>query len=204
MARSPSDNFKKEKNKLTNQPVHLYTIHDYDGAANDLTFVEGPNNVTFDSVEYVAFPISFDSIKENTKGQIDSVTLRVSNVMRTFGGYFELYDFQGKKVTLRTIWSNLVAETDSVISDVYYIDSYSADQDNATIILTTKFNVLSVRLPLRAYSRNYCSWVFKGTECAYAGAETACNKTKQRCKEIDNYSRFGGFPSINPKRAILA
>ena len=199
-----SDAFKQEKNKLTNQPIHLYTIHDYDGLGTNIPLAEYPENVTFDGVEYIAFPITFDSIKENAQGQIDSTSLKVSNVMRTFGGYFEVYDFRGKKVTIKTVWANLLADTTSHIDDIYYIDSYSADQNNVNFILTTKFNVLAISLPLRSYSRNYCGWLFKGTECAYAGAESTCNKTKQQCKEYLNYSRFGGFPSIQPKRTILA
>jgi lambda family phage minor tail protein L len=199
-----SDVFKQEKNKLTNQPIHLYTVHDYDGAGTNLLLAEYPENVTFNGIEYVSFPITFDSIKENSKGQIDSTTLKVSNVMRVFGGYFEIYDFRGKKVTVKTVWANLLADTTSYIDDIYYIDSYSADQVNVSFTLTTKFNVLAISLPLRSYSRNYCSWLFKGTECAYAGEETTCNKTKQQCKEYSNYSRFGGFPSIQPKRAVLA
>lgn len=204
MVKSTSSAFKQEKNKLTNRPIHLYTLHDYDGAGTNIYLAEYPTNVTFDSIEYVAFPITFDSIKENANGQIDTVMLKVSNVMRTFGGYFELYDFRGKKVTVKTVWANLLNDVTSFLNDIYYVDSYSTNQENVTFTLTTKFNVLNINLPLRTYSRNYCQWVFKGTECAYAGAETTCNKTKQRCKELANYTRFGGFPSIRPKRAVLA
>lgn len=34
---------------------------------------------------------------------------------------------------------------------------------------------------------------FKGPECAYAGAETACDRTFARCSALGNQARFGGF-----------
>lgn len=205
MPRSTTTNFILEKNKRLKKPIHLYTIHDYDGASNDLRFAEYPVNVTYDSLEYIAFPIKFDSIKEGNQGEIGTVTLTISNVMRVLGGYMEVYNFQGKKVTIRTIFKDLLAENLSFIDDVYYIDSYGNNQNDASFSLTSKFNILNVELPLCRYSRNFCGHVFKDPDtCAYAGAETTCDKTTARCLVLNNYDRFGGFPSIRPKRAILA
>jgi lambda family phage minor tail protein L len=207
MPRTTSNDFILEKNKSLNRPIHLYTIHDYNGEGDDLRFAEYPSNVLYGdpSLEYVAFPIKFDSIKENNQGQVGTVTILISNVMRLLGGYMELYNFQGKKVTIRTVWYDLLADELSYIDDIYYIDAYAIDQSNATFSLTSKFNVLNVELPLCRYSRNFCGWVFKGTECGYASAgATVCNHTFTQCQALGNSERFGGFPSIKPKRAILA
>jgi len=195
--------FKQEKNKNSNAPVHLYTIYDYDGAGTNLYFAESDADVVFDGITYVKFPISFDAIGENNSGEIEKVTLTLSNVSRAIGGYLELYDLRGKKVSIKLAWLDQLDDADNVLEDTFYIDSYSINEQSAVFTLSGKMDVLSVQLPLRRFSRNFCCWAFKSTECGYTGAETTCDKTKQRCKALDNYTRFGGFPSVRSNRIFI-
>ena len=47
-----------------------------------------------------------------------------------------------------------------------------------------------------------CPWEFKGTECTYAGGESWCNQSYERCIAIGNTDNFGGFrflPAIAEK-----
>lgn len=192
-----------EKNKQENKPIHLYTIHAYNGI-NNLNYTDYDEDVTFSGVTYYKFPITFDIVTENNKGAIDVVTVTISNISRVIQAYLELYDFTGKKVTIRTVWANQLADTSAYIDDIFYIDSWTADEKNAVFSLSSKFDVLSVELPLRRYSRNHCQWVYKSSECGSVHASTTCNKTKSDCKAKGNYSRFGGFPSVQPNRVIVA
>lgn len=202
--RSGNSTFIAEKNASSNKPIRLYTLHDYKGDGTNICFAEYDTDITFNSILYSRFPITFDVISENNKGQIDAVTLTLCNVSRLIQSYLEDYDFRMKKVTIKTVWADQLADTSAYIDDVFYIDSYTADQDNVSFNLTSKFDVLQVELPLRRYSRNYCNWRFKGTECGYAGPESTCNKTKQDCNDNkNNYARFGGFPSIKSSRIQL-
>jgi len=196
--------FIQELNKETNKPIFLYTIFDFDDASHNLNLAEYKTDVTFDSVLYSATPINHDKISENAQNEIDSVRVKVSNVSRVIQNYLELYNWRGKKVRMRLVWANRLEYIDDKIDFTYYIDSYTANQDVAEFVLLPKIDVLSVMLPRRTYSRNYCQWKFKGTECAYAGTETACNKTQQRCQELENYIRFGGFPSIPSRQLTIA
>jgi lambda family phage minor tail protein L len=202
--RSVNSTFKSEKNKQENQPIRLYTLENYNGSGSNLNFAEYDTDIVFNGITYTRFPISIDMISENNKSVIDMVNLTVSNVSRIIQSYLESYDLRGKKISIKTVWANQLADANAYIEDVFYIDSYTADQNNVSFVLTTKFDVLDVELPLRKYSRNYCNWKFKGTECGYAGADTVCNKTKQDCKNNKhNYARFGGFPSIQSNRILL-
>lgn len=203
MARSANSDFKEEKNALSNKPIYLYTIYDYDGIANNLYFAEYPSEILFDGITYSPFPITFDSIPENNKGQIDSVTVQVSNISRLIQSYLEAYNIKGKQVSIKLVWADQLDDIDNYIEDIYYIDSYSADQKNVTFVLTSKFDVLNIDLPFRRVNRNHCSWVFKGTECGYAGGESTCNKTFQRCKELNNSTRFGAFPSAGSQKTVI-
>lgn len=195
--------FKGEKNKRSNAPIFLYTIEKYDGS-NDLNLAEYDADVTYNGVVYSKFPIAHEEIGENTAGEVNTVKVTLSNVSRLIQSYLELYSFQGLKVTIKIVWANQLADASAHIDFIYYIDSYTADENNAEFMLTTKYDLLDVEIPNGRYNRNYCRWKFKGTECAYAGAETSCTKTKADCRDNkDNLVRFGGFPSIPSKRMVV-
>jgi lambda family phage minor tail protein L len=142
-------------------------------------------------------------VGENTEGRIDQVRVRLSNVSRLIQLYLEGLDFRGKKVVIRTVWRDELADPDAHMDEVFYIDNYSADEKNVEFSLTSKFDVLGTDLPARRFSRNYCMWKFKSVECGYTGVETSCDKTKQRCKILANYIRFGAFPSVPVRRIYI-
>lgn len=50
--------------------------------------------------------------------------------------------------------------------------------------------------PLRLPTPN-CPWAFKQTECAYAGSESFCNQSPERCAVLGNYINFGGRKYIS-------
>lgn len=198
--RSLDADFITQKNAEENKPIYLYAIYDYDGSS-DLFLAEYDTDITFDGQVYTRFPIKHDFISENTKGQIDAVKLTLGNVSRLIQAYLESYDLRGVKVDIIQVFSDTIADADAYLKHTYYIDSYTADEQSAEFTLTSRFDVLDLGLPARAYSRNYCGWKFKSDECGYDGAETECDKTLSRCRVLSNEDRFGGFPSI-PSRQI--
>jgi lambda family phage minor tail protein L len=202
MPRDLNATFKAEKAKKENAPIFLYMLKEYDGV-DDLNFAGFDQDVTFAGKVYTKFPIKHEFVAENNQGQIDQVKITLANVSRLIEFYLEQYDFRGKKVIIRTVWADQLADPDAYIDDVFYIDNYTADQSNVEFTLTGKFDVLGIDLPARRYARNYCVWKFKSAECGYAGAELTCDKTQQRCKQLDNYQRFGGFPSVPMRRIYI-
>lgn len=202
MPRNIDATFKSEKAKQENQPIFLYTIENYDGISN-LHLAAYDTDIVYNSIIYLRFPISHEFIAENNQGSIDQVKVRLANVSRLIQSYLEQYDFRGKKVIIKMVWANQLSDPDAYIDDVFYIDNYTADQNNVEFTLTGKFDVLGVDLPARRYTRNYCAWKFKSIECGYSGAENSCSKTQQRCKELNNYPRFGAFPSVPTSRIYI-
>jgi lambda family phage minor tail protein L len=202
MPRNIDATFRAEKAKKENAPLFLYTLKEYDGVY-DLNLAGFDQEVTFNGTVYSKFPVTHEYIGENNQGQIDQVKVRLGNVSRLIQSYLEQYDFRGKKVIIRMVWADQLSDPDAYIDDVFFIDSYTADQSNVEFTLTSKFDVLGVDLPSRRYSRNYCAWKFKSAECGYSGGEAVCNKTKQRCKQLGNYSRFGAFPSVPTTRIYV-
>ena len=202
MPRDIDATFKQEKAKQENRPVFLYIIEDYDGS-NDLYLAGYDEDVIYNGVTYTRFPITHEFIGENNQGQIDQVKVRLANVSRLIQLYLEQYDFRGRKVIILTVWADQLADPDAYIDDIFYVDNYTADQNNVEFTLTSKFDVLGVDLPARRYARNYCSWKFKSAECGYMGVELTCDKTKQRCKQLNNYQRYGAFPSVPTRRIYI-
>lgn len=189
-----------EKNLQENRPVFLYRVTEYNGT-DDLLLAAHDEDVEFDGETYTKFPISHESASDNSRGEIDSVAVRISNVSRLIQSYLESYDWRGKKVTITQVFLDQLDDADAKISFVFYIDNYKASEQDVEFQLTTRFDVIDLMLPLGTYNRNYCRWKFKSTECGYAGAESVCNKTKQDCRDNkDNIERFGGFPSIPQRR----
>ena len=202
MPRNVNSTFKSEKAKKENAPIFLYVLKEYNGV-DDLNFAGFDQDVTFNGTVYTRFPIKHEFVAENNQGQIDQVKITLANVSRLIELYLEQYDFRGKKVIIRAVWADQLSDPDAYIDDVFYIDNYTADQSNVEFTLTGKFDVLGIDLPARRYARNYCVWKFKSAECGYAGAELTCDKTQQRCKQLDNYQRFGGFPSVPTRRIYI-
>ena len=202
MPREIDATFKQEKAKQENRPVFLYIIEDYDGS-DDLYLAGYDEDVIYNGVTYTRFPITHEFTGENNQGQIDQVKVRLANVSRLIQLYLEQYDFRGRKVIIRTVWADQLADPDAYIDDIFYVDNYTADQNNVEFTLTSKFDVLGMDLPARRYARNYCSWKFKSAECGYMGAELTCDKTQQRCKQLNNYQRFGAFPSVPTRRIYI-
>jgi lambda family phage minor tail protein L len=197
---------KTEKDSPSNKPIFLYTINNYTGTS-DLNLAEYDTDITYPTsggTLYTRFPITHDFVGENIQLETDKVKVRVSNVSRLIQAYLELYDFRGKQVDIRMVWANQLADADAFIKHTLYIESYTADQNDVEFVLTSRFNVLDLELPTRKYSRNYCGWKFKSSECGYGDGETECNKTLQRCKELSNQLSFGGFPSIPSKRIFVS
>jgi len=201
--RTSNESFILNKNADTNSPIYLYTLHDYDGNGHNLYYAEYDIVVTFGGVSYNPFPIMHDFVPEGYKGEVDRVKVTVSNISRAIAGYLSIYDFRGKKVTIKTVWANSLTSSEAYVDDIYYIDTYTMDEEKVEFSLTSKMDVLNVVLPKRNFLRNYCSWKFKSTECGYTGTGTSCNKTITNCRSLGNQLRFGGFPSIPSQRTYL-
>ena len=191
--KDPGPKFVSEKNKETNEPIFLYTFHDYDGQGGDLRYVDYDKDIVFDSKNYSKAPIAHDVVEENTEGSINAVRLTVGNASRYIQALLEdpNYKFRGKKVTIRMVWRDHLDDPNCYVDDIFYIDSCSTDQLNAYFMLSTKFDILRVMLPGEMFLRGHCRYAskddgFKGPRCVYSGEETECNRTWQRCKELEN------------------
>ena len=170
---------------------------------NNLYFAEAKADIVFDGITYTAFPIALDPISESTTGEIDSIRIKMGNASRVIQAYIENYDMRGKKVGIKIVWANLLADTDNYLEYVFYIDNYDFTAASAVFTCSSKFDVLNVELPYGKYTRGVCRWIFRGAICLYSGAQATCNLTMADCRIRQNILRFGAFPSIPMQRTYL-
>lgn len=183
-----------------------------------LRFHAGTNgllsNVTWDSNEYIAFPLKASGFDLNGQGQTPRPKMLVSNVAGAITALVLQYDdIVGAKVTrIRTLskyldavnfpdGSNPSADPSAEFPrDIFYIDRKSTETNELVEFeLAVAMDVTGVRLPRRQIVQNICTWVYRSAECSWTGttyfdandvsttlANDACGKRLSSCK-----CRFG-------------
>ena len=154
-------------------------------------------DITWNGYTWQAFPLDFEEITEDGKGKLPTFAIKVSNVSRALMPYIEASQGGiGAQVILRVVHSDHLDETEPVLEEVFEVISCQADPLWVRFTLGAE-NPLLQRCPKQRYLKDHCRYKeFKGPECGYSGPETECNRTFERCKELGNASRFGGFPGI--------
>jgi len=185
-----------EKNKLAtpNPWIILLDIK----LPNDtvLYFCKNNEDVVFQGRTYNAINFEIEPTKATSKGEIPTVTLRVSNVTRILQAYLEEYNGGvGSQVTVRVVNTAYLDEDYSELEMTFDVISAEADAYWITFTLGAP-NPLLRRFPPDRYIADYCRWEFKSAECGYTGPATTCNKTLENCRRLGNSKRFGGFPGL--------
>lgn len=192
-----------EKNRIETEYTWLVMLDIVLPDSTLLYLVRNNEDVTFNSTLYVAIPFTIEPTKETTKGQINTVTLKVSNITRIIQSYIEDQNGGiGSSVKVRFINNiDLSGTTDySELELDFTVLSTNSDTQWVSFTLGTG-NPLNKRFPLDRYLANHCGFKFnnlsgqEGTspECGYSGSETSCNRTLSDCQARNNSSRFGGF-----------
>jgi phage-related protein len=155
---------------------------------------EDPDTST--SEDWISFPFEIDNIGEPSKGELQSVALRVSNVGRAIQGYVDQADGGvDAEVTIHVINGTDLAQTGTYVTLAFTVGSSLCDENWVTFTLTS-IDPFRRKFPKNRCLKNYCNFQFKSVFCGYSGGATECDHSLTRCKELGNSSRFGGFPAI--------
>ena len=164
--------------------------------ASDIRLVANDVDITWDGQIWTAFPFEIDNVGEPARGELPSVTIRVSNVTRAVQGYVEQADGGvDADVTIRVIDGGDLVNTTPYISLDFRVASTSIDQEWVSFNLTS-YDTWKRTFPRNRCLKNHCNFAFKGLHCGYAGAETQCDRTLTRCRALSNSTRFGGFVGV--------
>lgn len=188
------------KNKLSDGGAWLclLEIQFHDVGSTVLRLVRNTEDIVWDGETWTAYPFDLDEARQSSDGSVQSVTIRVSNVLRAVQRHIEALDGMGAaEVILRVVYSEELDEA-AVIEETFSVGKISCTAEWVSIELQPE-NLWVRRCPRYTYSRQNCRWQFKSTECGYSGATATCNKTLAACAAMtggSNTERFGGFPGI--------
>lgn len=193
-----------EKNKIATPNSWLVLL---DVTLTDNTkfyLVKNTENITFQGNEYTAMNFEIEPTAETSKGEIPTVTLRISNVTRIIQAYLEeLEGCIGATVVVRVVNAAYLAEDYSELEMTFDVLATNSDVNWVSFTLGAP-NPLRRRFPLYRYIANHCGWSYKSAECGYSGALGTCERTLDDCRnhnsEENNFEqskRFGGFHGLN-------
>lgn len=154
-----------------------------------LYLVDSNYSVTFDGIEYAAFPLKVAPTTISTDGSIDKASITVANVSREMMTYVEQYNgMRGCRVQVKSVYEsvldfvyfpqpdgsvvtadNAAKNNTAYIEDEFFIDTYSANEQAITFTLEPIID-LNIRLPRRRYMVDTCYWTYKGYDtCKHNG-----------------------------------
>jgi lambda family phage minor tail protein L len=189
-----------EKNKLAGDGVWLVLLEIQLPSAEVIRVVRNNQDVIWPASggnTYAAFPFEIDTLSDLKPGEVPSLAIKVSNVTRALTPYLESgQGGVGSEVYLRVVHSEHLDLFDPEIELVFKCVSCSVDSMWATFNLGAS-NPYSRRFPGNRILKNFCRYKrFKGPRCQYAGPATTCDRSLKRCRQLDNSTRYGGFPVV--------
>jgi lambda family phage minor tail protein L len=144
-------------------------------------------DIIWNSQAYVAFPIEATDFEYTGTGSLPRPKLRISNIFGTITGLILSLPngLEGAKVTrIRTLaryidgvnfpgGTNPYGTPDPTAEfprEIYYIDRKAGEnRDLIEFELAAAFDLVGVRAPKRQCVSNVCQWIYRGSECGYAG-----------------------------------
>lgn len=184
-----------EKNKLSSTGAWLILLDIVIPDVVSLYLVLNTENITWNGREYIAFPFDISESTEDGR-EIPSVTLKVSNISQAIQQYIEQAGGGvGAQVTVRIVHSDHINNTVPEIEETLVCESCQANANWVTFTLGPG-DPASVRRPERRFLKNFCPYSYKKLECGSTSALTTCNKTLSDCRARNNFTRYGGEPSI--------
>jgi len=196
-----------KKNALYDTDAWYYLFQITVDSGNYIYVTNHSETVTYDGLDYEPAPIVIGDMNEDGKGNLESISLSVSNVNRTAIAYVEQYDLQGNDVVIKLM--NHSDNTVVIEMGTYQIMEITADQRAVNFILG-HYNFFKLTFPSNRYNKRRCRWQFKSTQCGYVGIHSECNFTLDGnsaddpgCTYHVNTERFGGFPGIPAGRFVV-
>ena len=152
-------------------------------------------SVRYNNHDYLSRGIEFSLADMSYLPSADTISFTIDNVQLELSGYLMTQEVRGKKCTIRLAAINRYAQViDTTIIFSGIIDSVSdVTYNSVTFNIYNDFILWNRTVPRRIH-QSTCGWVFKDpATCRYAGVETWCDKSFDRCTALLMTANFGGF-----------
>jgi len=159
---------------------------------------------------YLAFPFELGEIGDTSKGEVPSVSLRVSNATRELEPYLDAQDgLVGSSVIIRIVNSYHVLTPTRPLGDYTETPEIELNYDIVAASSNSMWvdfslgaaNPFNKRFPRNKIYKNICRYkTFKGAQCQAKSALTTCDRTLFTCRNtFKNAINFGGCPGVASK-----
>jgi len=187
--------FQRHLFKLVATATHYWTDCDQD--------------IYFDSKYWYASGIQYSDLSYAIDQSLTTGNLTIPNADKVFSNLSLAEDLRNKAFTIWRVWldnslnvigATIEADLSNQIVFDGVTDNLGSDRATGKINIASLGIAGGVMTPRRVFEPN-CPWTriggFKGTWCAYAGAETWCDGSKARCLVLSNQIHFGGWEYIS-------
>ncbi|MEE9356482.1 MAG: hypothetical protein V3U75_12905 [Methylococcaceae bacterium] len=154
--------------------------------------------------QYFSKGLSVDKVDGFLTPALDTFSFELDNTVLEVSGFVQNQQLQGKRciVYKAALNADTLAPIGKATHFDGFIDSVDIDHERGRFKIFNHFILWKRKSPRRTHTAT-CPWVFKSELCGYTGAETACDKSFDRCTELENTDWFGGFatlPAIENKK----
>ncbi len=155
--------------------------------------------VTFEGNVYAPSPIRIDPLKQSSKGEIPTLSLkapRIAPIIRTILRQYK--GFVGCRVRLVIVYlGQLQVDYSQLETLMTIIDTHA--HDDWVIFRLGPFNPKRMKFPPHTLKANHCNWRLGRAECGLSLSGETCARTREECARLSNSHYFGGHPGLNPK-----
>ena len=203
--------------------IELFVLDASNSGAGIFYFHAGTNNVggniVWQGQTYVKFPIEFSGFEISGQGQLPRPKLKTANILGSISTMLISFnDLVGAKITRKRTFKKYLDEinfsggnpsadpTAHFLDDIFFIDRKSSE--NKIFVefeLCSTMDLAGVQLPKRQIIQNVCPWIYRSSECSYAGtnyfdsndksvtssSQDVCGKKISSCK-----ARFGATAEL--------
>jgi hypothetical protein len=183
-----------------NKPVYLVELALDSGT---LYLCDAAKNVTFPTAGtlYLAWGFSFDGVNTSVSGDVDRVAFAFDNTDLAFRAYTDTDEFQGKRITLKVIFSDLLGSS-AYATTLFTGIMMAPELGDQTVVVRANSPLYSLNntIPRRRYQSN-CHWRFDDAPDTSTYAARTCRNTElvvNGTMEADsNWNNTASAPATN-------
>jgi phage-related protein len=181
----------EQSEKEENRAIELYEVETDQGyiryAANNT------GDIVFNGYTWAAAAIARTEVQTNMESEIEETNVTVQNVTREFSSYVANGGkINGYTCRILTVFRDAL---DDPLNYSLTFEGGALDSKSFSFRVRAYNGTYGIKVPRRKYGPD-CEYDFKSEWCAYAGAETVCNRSFARCVELENQENFGGFLGV--------
>ena len=163
---------------------------------------ETMESLRYNGEDYFGAPLVYDEIVKDDNTSVSKLNIQLSNVGLSISG---IIGQRGDVITNAPAVLTLVfldVNTNTLLGDYKQVlyagrcNNLKLDYENASMDIETSLGGYEIQAPVMKYRTTCQVRRFKDCRCGYTGEETKCDRTFERCQELENELNFRGFPQM--------